>query len=312
MKLALKTLTILTAATLASSVLGHQVNDLFGPPPPPPFPPSAEEVAASSIARESDALVTEDRYAEALATAEALVGTRRASYVLNCRLLANIALGRLDEARRIFADEVPPLGSGKHEDRSGGGLPLMRGIQGYLEGRAGRCPEPLWRFLTEEFYDQPAFTKLRATGEVTEFLREVLPTDPSPRTLEFLCIFEFAWQLGPQAQEAMYRRAVELYPLSPVARTQLASSLTRRAGVLVEPDGTVATPNEKPQNTEEERRAWHAYVDSLRFQILDEPIAREVLAHHRIALQYAPLDPRHRKKYADTVWIWERRLGIGQ
>lgn len=293
--------------------LSAQVPDRFDYPPPDV--PNPEDKTLARVAQECNDLVREDRYAEAIAHSLQVANSNRAYRVLDERLLSNIVLGRLDEARRIFAAEVPPLGSGEqvnYEDRSGAGLPLMRGIQGYLEAKAGRCPEPLWRFLTEEFYGDPPFTKLRAANGVSEFLTDVLPTDPSPRTLEFLCIFEIAERLGPQGQEDMYRRAVDLYPHSPVARTRLASTMVRRAGVLVEPDGTVATPNEKPQNTEEERRAWHAYVESLRFHILDESVAREVLAHHRIALQYAPLDPRHRKEYADRVWIWERRLGFGQ
>lgn len=279
---------------------------------PPPIPPSAEERAASRLASECCDLVKEDRYAEALALAQSLVGTARASYVLRERLLANIALGRLDEARRILAAEVPPLGSAQddYSDRSSGGLPPIRGIQGYLEAKAGRCPEPLWRFLTEEFYGQPQYTKLKASHSVEAFVTNVVPTDPSPRTLEFLMAFEVAPWLGPQAREALYRRAVELYPDSPVARIRLAEEMVGESGCLVEPDGTVADPHSLPVATPEQKAAFYTYMDSLRFVVLDEARAREILAHYRIARQHAPSDAHYCKSIADAIWGWEHRLGI--
>jgi len=295
-------------AALSTSLASGQTPDRFDFPTPEERDPEHARLAA--IEREINELVREDRYAEALSTATLLSGGMLGYSALDDRLYANLALGRLDEARRIFADEVPGLGTTDLDDRSGGGLPPLRGIEGYLEAKADRCPEPLWRFLTEEFYGDPAFSKLKAVTQVFGSGTRMIPTEPSPRSLEFLCIFEVAPWLGPRGRESLYRRAVELYPLNSLARKALAASMGDRAGCLVEPDGTVATLRDKPQVTEEDRAAYRAYRDSLQVQILDEAVAREILAHYRIALQNAPDVSSLRKELKDRVWMWEYNLGM--
>jgi len=301
------TMPLLACLAFASSATAQQW-DLYETAPTEVPDPAAK--IAAQISSDCRDLINADRYAESLAAAQALVGTRYASYVRLERLFALIGLGRLDEARRIFADEVPGLGTTDLDDRSGGGLPPLRGIEGYLEAKAGRCPEPLWRFLTEEFYGDPAFSKLKAVTQVFGSGTRMIPTEPSPRSLEFLCIFEVAPWLGPRGRESLYRRAVELYPLNAMARDRLALSMGDRAGCLVEPDGTVATPSALPRVTEEDKAAYRAYYASLRVQILDEAVAREILAHYRIALQNAPDVPSLRKELKDRVWMWEYNLGM--
>lgn len=247
-----------------------------------------------------------ERYNEGLDTLRPVLASPRARDVLDLALYCCVGAGRYGEAEALIRAHDQPFDPADRGEYSSDSGRYPFDLRALIYAKRGQCPGPLWNWMSER-----EFAGLLVFGGFAYDVggrRRFVPSEPSPKNLEFVAILRVAQSFGPQARERLFRDALAIFPEHPGTHATLAQTIARRAAFETEADGT---PFGGAFNSQAEAEAYlEAKRPTMVVHITDEPAAREALAHYRLARAYAPDDATFRREMDGQILYWEHWLGI--